>query len=60
MGIPPEYEYEYELYIYTGIASGAGTDSKVHLDIGGSEGRSGDILLEDGERKVNYILLYKL
>ena len=47
--------YRYEVHVYTGLRSGAGTDSKISMIVAGTESDSGVRRLDDGLRKVRHL-----
>ena len=52
MAMAADYRYMYELHVFTGFQKHAGTDSEVHMVLIGITGDTGDLLMNDGQRKV--------
>ena len=52
------YPYQYEVRVYTGFMRHSDTESKVYIILAGANADTGQIELNDGERKVNRIILY--
>lgn len=61
--LPPANEgttYDYQIETYTGLRRGSGTKSRVYINLIGSKCSSGNIILEDGVRKVLYIYMVNI